>query len=104
MTHIAANTEAPALLVASDQSSRRAIILAIVIFAILSTLCSVFSDGFIAADACVHYMYARFCFQEPMRLVDVWGRPLVTALYAIPAVTGGRIAVRAVALLVALGW
>jgi len=30
-------------------------------------------------------------------------RPLVTALYAIPAVTGGRIAVRAVALLVALG-
>ncbi|HEX4793956.1 MAG TPA: hypothetical protein VH370_09200 [Humisphaera sp.] len=103
MTDIAANTEAPKLLEASDQSSRRAIVLTILVFAILSTLCSVFSDGFIAADACVHYMYARFCFQEPMRLVDVWGRPLVTALYAIPAVTGGRIAVRAVALLVALG-
>jgi len=103
MTDIIATPAGPSLLESDRRSSGRAIILAIVIFAFLSTICSIFSDGFIAADACVHYMYARFCFQEPMRLVDVWGRPLVTALYAIPAITGGRIAVRAVAMLVALG-
>ena len=64
MTNPTAAIDEPISLNRDDPSSRRAIILAILIFAVLSTLCSIFSKGFIAADACVHYMYARFCFRE----------------------------------------
>ena len=73
------------------------------VFAALSFTCAVRSEGFIAADACTHYLYAKYAFQEPVNLVDVWARPLVTALYALPAQLGGRLAVRLTSLLVALG-
>jgi hypothetical protein len=84
----------------------RAIATAAIIFAALSISCAVTSQGFLEADACTHYQYARFALSEPHYLVNVWGRPFVTALYSIPAVLVGRIGVRlsslAFALLIAL--
>ena len=77
--------------------------LALLVFALASIACAVTSGGFLTADALTHYLYAKYAFAEPYLLVDVWGRPLVTALYAVPAALGGRIAVRVTALLVALG-
>lgn len=50
----------------------------------------------------MHYLYSRFSLREPMRFVDVWARPLVTALYALPAAWGGRIAVRCLSMIVAI--
>lgn len=75
---------------------------AVIVFAALSLTCAISSDGFLTADALTHYLYAKYAFAEPYLLVDVWGRPLVTALYAIPAMLGGRLGVRVTALLLAL--
>src|SRR5437762_14392282 len=73
---------------------------AALIFSVLSIWGAVKSEGFLEADACTHYQYARFALGEPHYLVNVWGRPFATALYAIPAVLTGRIGVR----LTSLGW
>jgi hypothetical protein len=81
---------------------RRAIILACAIFAALSVLCAVSSQGFLEADGCSHYLYARFAFAEPSYFVNVWGRPIVTALDAVPALLGRRLGVRLMSLAVAL--
>ena len=85
------------------RSERAPILAATLIFAALSLFCAVRSQGFVAADACTHYLYARYAFEEPVNLVDVWARPFCTAIYAIPAHLGGRLAVRCTSLLVALG-
>jgi hypothetical protein len=61
------------------------------------------SDGFLEADACTHYLIARFAFAEPYRFADVWGRPLKTLLNALPALAMGRIGVRGMSLALALG-
>lgn len=39
-------------------------------------------------DGGTHFLYARDAWREPWRLVDVWGRPLFTVLYAVPALVG----------------
>ena len=88
--------------ISNRSASDRTRLLAIAIFAILSCYCAFTSQGFVAADACMHYLYARFAIHEPAYLVDVWGRPLVTALYVLPAAWGGRLAVRCVCLVVAI--
>ena len=72
------------------------------IFSALSITCAITSAGFLEADACTHYQYARFALEEPHYLVNVWGRPFVTGLYAIPATLAGRIGVRITSLLCAL--
>lgn len=77
--------------------------LAIAIFAGLSIAAAISSEGFLEADACTHYLYARFAFQQPHYFVNVWGRPVCTTLYAIPAAIGGRLGVRLTSLLVAIG-
>lgn len=77
-------------------------IIAVVLFIALSLTCAVLSEGFVAADACTHYLYAKYAWTDPIHLVDVWARPFCTALYALPAHFGGRLAVRATSLLVAL--
>ena len=74
----------------------------VAVFSLLSLACAVLSDGFLTADALTHYLYAKYALGEPALLVDMWGRPLVTGLFAVPAALGGRPAVRATALLVAL--
>lgn len=75
---------------------------AVLVFSTLSVTCAVLSDGFVAADACTHLLYAKYAWTDPVNLVDVWARPFCTALYAIPAHLGGRLAVRITCLFVAL--
>ena len=101
MTSIAKNSD-----LSQQQTQHNSLLaawIAIALFCCLSLYCAIRSDGFIAADACVHYLYSRFAISEPTRFVDVWARPLVTALYALPAALGGRLAVRLIAMLVAVG-
>jgi hypothetical protein len=76
--------------------------LATIVFTSLSIAAAVKSEGFLEADACTHYQYAKFALAEPHYLVNVWGRPFVTALYAIPATLAGRIGVRVTSLCCAL--
>jgi hypothetical protein len=78
-------------------------IAAILIFATLSILAAVYSDGFLTGDACTHYLYARFALHDAAYLFDVWGRPMVTALDALPAMIGGRLGVRMMSLALAIG-
>src|SRR5688500_9901951 len=79
-----------------------ALILGILTFAALSTWCSIKSAGFLEADAMTHYMFARFSSREWSYLVNVWGRPLCTGVYALPANLVGVTGVRATSLLMAI--
>src|SRR3954464_15491740 len=78
------------------------IIIATLVFAALSLTAALKSPGFLEADACTHYQYARFALGETHYLVNVWGRPFVTALYAVPATYYGRTGVRVTSLICAL--
>jgi hypothetical protein len=78
------------------------IALAAIIFVTLSLAAAVTSQGFLEADSCTHYQYARFALGEPHYLVNVWGRPFVTGLYTIPATLAGRMGVRVTSLVCAL--
>lgn len=80
----------------------RAIAIAVALFAALSLAGAVTSEGFLEADACTHYFYARHALAEPHYFVNVWGRPLCTGLYAVPAAVGGLVGVRVTSLLLAL--
>ena len=93
-------TVAPATAVSSD---RRPMLLAIGIFATLSVAGAIASHGFLEADSCTHYLYARGALANPALIVNVWGRPVCTALYAIPAHLGGRLGVRFTSLMAAVG-
>lgn len=84
-------------------AERGMVLAAIAVFAALSVICAALSDGFVAADACTHFLYAKYAFSDPVNLVDVWARPFVTALFAAPAHFGGRMGVRVTSLLVAIG-
>jgi hypothetical protein len=75
---------------------------AVVVFAGLSILCATTSSGFLEADGCTHYLYARFAFAYPAYFVDIWGRPLKTALYAPAAATLGLVGVRGMSLAIAV--
>ena len=88
-------------------SAIMAVLLTITIFAALSITCAVTSEGFLEADSCTHYLYARLTLREPVHenlhhLVNVWGRPLCTGLYAIPAAIGKRTGVRLMSCVLAL--
>jgi hypothetical protein len=79
-----------------------AVATAILIFSTLSLIAAVTSDGFLEADGCTHYLYARYALLEPHYFVNVWGRPFWTALYCIPGYFGGRLGVRVMSLAVAI--
>lgn len=79
------------------------IVIAISIFSALSIWGAIASEGFLEADACTHYQYARYAFQHPYLFVNVWGRPICTAIYSVPAVLGGRLGVRLMSLMLAIG-
>ena len=79
-----------------------ALLLGTLTFAALSTWCARKSAGFLEADAMTHYMFARFSSREWSYLVNVWGRPLCTGVYAIPANVFGVTGVRATSLLMAI--
>ncbi len=72
------------------------------VFAGLSAMAGLVSHGFLEADGCVHFLFARFAFQEPYYFVNVWGRPFVTAIYALPASIGASETGRALARLTSL--
>ncbi len=80
-------------------------------FALLSVVFAVWSRGFLEADGVTHYLYARWAFDFPWLFTDVWGRPIVTTLHALPAqIPGsifgqpmGLIAVRLTSLALAIG-
>jgi hypothetical protein len=78
------------------------IALAVAIFSAASVWMAIHSDGFLEADSVTHYLYARFAIVETHYLVNIWGRPFVTALYAIPAFVWGRMGVRVTSLILAL--
>ncbi len=79
------------------------VVVAVLIFATLSLLAGFGSDAFLEADATLHYLYARFAIAEPYRFVDVWGRPICTAIYALPAALAGRTGTRIASLVLAIG-
>jgi len=78
------------------------ILIGTLIFAAASIWAAVSSEGFLEADGCTHYLYARFALDEPHYLVNIWGRPLKTAIYALPAYFGGLLGVRFTSLALAL--
>src|SRR4051812_46755301 len=82
--------------------SLRPLAIGMAIFAVLSSWAAVKSQGFLEADATTHYLFARFALHEHHYLVNVWGRPLITGLYAIPAMLGGVLGVRFFCLCLAL--
>ncbi len=69
----------------SCRRPRVVIVTAAIVFALLSGLAAATSHGFLEADGCTHFIMARFAFRETAYFVSVWGRPLVTAVYALPA-------------------
>jgi hypothetical protein len=77
-------------------------VIVVAIFAVLSFACAIVSPGFVAADACTHYLYAKYAFADPVNLVDVWARPLCTLVFAIGAQLGGRLGVRFVCIAIAI--
>jgi hypothetical protein len=78
------------------------IVIAVVVFSAFSIACAVSSDGFLEADSCTHYLYARFALSYPHFLVNVWGRPFCTGLFSFPALFGGLLGVRLTSLALAL--
>lgn len=79
------------------------ILLAIGIFSALSIAAAITSQGFLEADACTHYLYSLFAFQQPHYFVDIWARPICTTIYAVPAVLMGRTGTQMLSLLLAIG-
>lgn len=54
----------------------------------LSIVLALLSDGVYHDDGLAHYLYARWAWNDPEMLVDVWGRAGMTALYCLPARLG----------------
>ena len=91
-----------ALAKVAPPASLRPLAIAMAIFAVLSAYAAVKSQGFLEADAVTHYLFARFALHEHHYLVNVWGRPRITGLYALPAAVGGVLGVRFLCLALAL--
>jgi len=95
---------ATAIPAADSGTARRwfAAAVAVAVFAALSAAAGLFSEGFLEGDACTHYLYARFAFDEPHLMTNVWGRPFCTIIYALPAVLGRRAGVRIFSMIIAV--
>src|SRR5688500_12733665 len=89
----------------------RVVMAAILLFAAISLALNVTSSGFLEADGITHYLYARWAIEEPHLFTNVWGRPVVTSLHALPAQLPGTflgqpwglIGVRAASMFLAAG-
>ncbi|MGH7178547.1 MAG: hypothetical protein ACREJC_14315 [Tepidisphaeraceae bacterium] len=93
------NTSSPAI----DRSERVPAAWCIAVFTALSLAASLTSESFLEADGCTHYLYARFAFSEWHYFINIWGRPLCTILYSLPANLFGRVGVRTTSLFLAIG-
>lgn len=61
---------------------------ALVAFALLGVgLVVLYPDSY-QQDGGTHFLFARWAWHYPSTFVDVWGRPLFTALYSVPARLG----------------
>ena len=78
------------------------ILISAAVFSALSLWVALASHGFLEADGAVHYLMARFAWGRPWMFTDIWGRPLVTTLYAVPAAVGGLVGTRLTSLAIAL--
>jgi hypothetical protein len=88
---------------ATSRSGLGTVFCAIIALAICSAAAAVRSRGFLESDGCMHYLLARHALEQPFYFTDVWGRPLCTALFAIPAHLGGLLGVRLISLAAAIG-
>lgn len=88
---------------ATNSRQLATVLYAIIPFAILSVTAAVRSKGFLESDGGMHYLLARHALAEPFYFVDMWGRPLCTALFALPAHFGGVLGVRLTSLAAAIG-
>ena len=79
-----------------------ALCLGIVIFSALSLWGAIESKGFLEMDACTHYMFARHALEEPSYIINIWGRPLCTSIYMVPATIWGVLGVRVTSLVLAI--
>jgi hypothetical protein len=79
------------------------VLIATVVFLLLWLPAAIFSRGFPEADGYTHYLCARFAFQIPANFLDMWGRPVCTALYSVPAALAGRMGAVTASALVAIG-
>ena len=94
----------------SDRGDRAVVLAYGGVFALLSLIMAMWSRGFLEADGITHYLYAREAWSSPWIFTDVWGRPTVKVLHAIPAAVPGTwfgtpvglLLVRATSLLLAL--
>lgn len=86
----------------APSNGRTTVVWAVLAFSILSIAAALTSDGFLEADAATHYLFARYALHTPFYLVNVWGRPLTTALYALPAALAGRAGARMASLFCAI--
>jgi len=76
--------------------------LAITIICLAIVLIQVFaSHGFFEADELSHFLKARDAWLDPRGILDIWGRPLCTGLYAL-VVPFGLTAARLMAVLVTI--
>src|SRR5437879_5315358 len=92
----------PALAPLKPRNNTLALCVAIAIFTAMSLWMAIASKGFLEADACTHYMFARHALAEPAYLINVWGRPLCTCMYVLPAAIGGVLGVRVISLMLAI--
>ncbi|MGC4032388.1 MAG: hypothetical protein QM754_11780 [Tepidisphaeraceae bacterium] len=81
---------------------RTILLVAVFIYAAMSTWMAVASHGFLEADGITHYMARRFAISQPQHFVSVWSRPLCVLMYCVPARLGGLLATRAESLLIVL--
>src|SRR5688500_1037421 len=102
MTQVLSSADPRILPLDKPPPNRLALILGIAVFAALSLWSAATSEGFLEADACTHYLFARFALKEPHYLTSVWGRPLCTGLYAVPAALAKVMGVRVMSLLLAI--
>ena len=88
----------------TEQSlQRRALWWTAAVFGAASLAYGVIAQGFLLGDSCTHYLMARAAFDEPRFFFHVWGRPVCTGLYAVPALIAGRAGVRVLSTFIALG-
>jgi hypothetical protein len=81
----------------------RTAVFAISAFAVCSIAAAVRSKGFIESDGATHYLFAKYALSQPIFFLDIWGRPLCTGLFAVPAWLGGLLAVRITSCVIAIG-
>lgn len=78
------------------------LLIAMLIFAMLSAWMAHASKGFMEADGITHFNARRFAWDQPMHRVGVWSRPFCVMLYMIPTHLGGLMGTRLTSLALAL--